>query len=750
MRRGRLRGRLLLLVALAVLPAFVVIILTAMEQRRAAMAQAQSHALELASHVAEQQRAAIEAGRHLLIALARLPTVRARDAAPCSRTFADVLKEFPRYTGLFAATPGGDIFCGAPAVTGPVSLAGRPAFERAVTTGRFVVSLANRSSITGKAIVILGQPALDDAGNVVAFVTAGLHLAWLSDGVRRAGLPPTTELLVVDEKGTIVLALPETLGAVGRSAASLQRVQAALAAAPGATRSRGRDGVDRVIGFTAFGEPGARLFVIASVPEAAVLATATTALWRNLGVLAAVALGAFAVAWYGAGFLIVRPLRDLVAATRRLAGGDLTARAVPSPIEEIGGLAEAFNEMSATLAATQTALSARLRDSAALLAVARVLGGIPDLGESLRMITRELAQLTGADTVSAFLVTHDRALLRPIAAYHVPKDALDELGAAELALGDLQFPAELLEGGRVQWSSDVQADPRFGNAIFRKFPHQSAAMMPLQLDGETWGAFYLNWWTAERRFEPDELALLQGISEEVGVLMRTVRLHQEAEARRRIAEAAKERYRLLFERNLAGVFRSSRDGRIIECNDAFARLNGFASRDDAVAHSARDLYADPAERDALLQRLDDERRIQNFEMRARRANGDEYWALLNISKVNDGSGEYLEGIVMDISDRKHAEQAAREVSALRSVTVLANAAAHEINNPLAVMVGHLDREAARTTDEATRVRLGKVRAAAQRIREIVARMHHITRVEIAPDPPGLPDRLDLERSGDLP
>ena len=101
------------------------------------------------------------------------------------------------------------------------------------------------------------------------------------------------------------------------------------------------------------------------------------------------------------------------------------------------------------------------------------------------------------------------------------------------------------------------------------------------------------------------------------------------------------------------------------------------------------------------------------------------------------------------TERKRAEEAQRQVATLRSVAALANAAAHEINNPLAVVVGHLELEVARTQDAETRLRLTKARAAAERIREIVARMHNVTGLEIADDPPGLPDRLDLDRSTEL-
>src|SRR5439155_3215703 len=117
--------------------------------------------------------------------------------------------------------------------------------------------------------------------------------------------------------------------------------------------------------------------------------------------------------------------------------------------------------------------------------------------------------------------------------------------------------------------------------------------------------------------------------------------------------------RLLFDRNLAGVFRTARDGRVIECNEAFARMLGYHSRDEVLNRSVLDFYADPTDRARLLALLDADRRVTNYELRLRRANGAVFWSLLSSSKVNDGTGEYLEGITIDIGDRKHAEEAER-------------------------------------------------------------------------------------------
>jgi hypothetical protein len=61
-------------------------------------------------------------------------------------------------------------------------------------------------------------------------------------------------------------------------------------------------------------------------------------------------------------------------------------------------------------------LESRLRETAALLAVARVASATTEFGEALRLICRELARLTGAETVASYVRQAEAGELRPVAA----------------------------------------------------------------------------------------------------------------------------------------------------------------------------------------------------------------------------------------------------------------------------------------------------------------------------------------------
>ena len=122
--------------------------------------------------------------------------------------------------------------------------------------------------------------------------------------------------------------------------------------------------------------------------------------------------------------------------------------------------------------------------------------------------------------------------------------------------------------------------------------------------------------------------------------------------------SSESRYRMLFERNSAGVFRNTLDGKIVDCNDACARIFGFASREEAMQSNAFDFYADPHEREAILALLKNVSTLTNMELRLKRQDGAPVWVLVNISLLPAKGEEpaVLEGTLIDITDRKLAEE----------------------------------------------------------------------------------------------
>ena len=53
------------------------------------------------------------------------------------------------------------------------------------------------------------------------------------------------------------------------------------------------------------------------------------------------------------------------------------------------------------------------------------------------------------------------------------------------------------------------------------------------------------------------------------------------------------RYRLLFEHFQAGVYRATLDGRILDCNEAFANIFGYGSRSECLTHNVYRALSQP-------------------------------------------------------------------------------------------------------------------------------------------------------------
>jgi len=120
---------------------------------------------------------------------------------------------------------------------------------------------------------------------------------------------------------------------------------------------------------------------------------------------------------------------------------------------------------------------------------------------------------------------------------------------------------------------------------------------------------------------------------------------------------AERRFKSLFERNVAGVFRSTVRGRMIECNDAFARMLGYDSPAELVGVATPSMYQNENDRQALISLLRVRGEATNFEVRLRRKDGQPLWILLNefVTMSADVGEETLEGTAVDITARKLAE-----------------------------------------------------------------------------------------------
>ena len=155
----------------------------------------------------------------------------------------------------------------------------------------------------------------------------------------------------------------------------------------------------------------------------------------------------------------------------------------------------------------------------------------------------------------------------------------------------------------------------------------------------------------------------------------TVHIIRDTTARR----AAEERYRTLFEQVQEGVFVSTPDGRVVDCNDAFVHLLGYESRDQVLAKDiAQSFYAHAQDRSVFLQKMVKQGAVRNFEVNLKRQDGSTVTVLENSYASRTASGNIVRyhGVLLDITEKKRAEDEVRrrnsELEALNAIAVLAS------------------------------------------------------------------------------
>jgi PAS domain S-box-containing protein len=213
------------------------------------------------------------------------------------------------------------------------------------------------------------------------------------------------------------------------------------------------------------------------------------------------------------------------------------------------------------------------------------------------------------------------------------------------------------------------------------------------------------------------------------------------QARATALQESEQRYRTTFERNPAGMCLVLQDGRIVDCNEAFARILGFDGPADVLTTNIAQLYVEPKEREQLLERVSAAGTAVNGEIQMRRRDGRLIWVLMSVVRGSGPPRGDFETTLVDITEQKAADE-------LRTIARLANGAAHEINNPLALVVGRLEMlldDGGLAPD--LRERIVHIHAAAERIREIVVDMTHLTRVQLYEHTgSGLPEMIDIRKS----
>jgi PAS domain S-box-containing protein len=298
------RNRLLLLVAISIVPAVLLSIYVTSEQRRIAKENVEREAMNAVRLVSAHQERLLESGKQLLLFITHLPAVRSEDGKACDGMLAALMPRYPLYANIGAARANGDLFCSGLPLPKTISVADRPWFKGAMRRRDFVVGEYQAGRVTGETTITFASPIMDgDTPAGVAY--AALNLAWIDQMAKEAELPEGTMLLVADQKGSLLVRYP---GPLLEGVDALSDMGIGTPESRGIAEGRGPDGVDRLFAFSPLANTieDARVFVAIGIPTDIAYADINRLLAAHLLGLGAIAVLSLLLAWFWGKVLIFR------------------------------------------------------------------------------------------------------------------------------------------------------------------------------------------------------------------------------------------------------------------------------------------------------------------------------------------------------------------------------------------------------------------------------------------------------------
>ncbi len=254
-----------------------------------------------------------------------------------------------------------------------------------------------------------------------------------------------------------------------------------------------------------------------------------------------------------------------------------------------------------------------------------------DLNAVMQLVVERAQELADADGAVVELVREEEIHYRTAAGTLVP-----HTGTVFDIEGSLSGLA--IQKRQVLKTDDAWNDPRVNVEISKATGSRSIIVVPLIHGDEPVGVLKVVS-TRTSAFTDLDAYSLQMIAGLIAAAMSSAREHERT-------ASSEQRFHLLFERNLAGAFWSTTDGRLVEANAALLTMLGFESKDDYVHSPAWGLYENREAREKMIDAARRDKQLHRFAVQLKRKDGTLIDVVMNVDLV-PGEGEtFLLGTIL--------------------------------------------------------------------------------------------------------
>jgi PAS domain S-box-containing protein len=632
---GRIQFRLMLVAALSLLPAIAVIVGTQWFARQNALQGTIAETRRLAKATASNEATVFIKYLQLLQTLS---DVALADGNACTSALQRVRDAQFSETALFVMDGRGAVVCPA---SSPNSYADREWFQRTVTTRRPVLGDFQISRFSGKPVVVMALPSLDATSGIKYVYAASLNLSELERFAAKTPLPNSSILTLMDRDRTILVRHPGGDQWVGKRApggGAAERIQ--RGAEDDVREDVGIDNVRRLWATVPvpIGIDSGLLLGI-GVPSEVAFADANNLLRRSAVLFVVLIVATAVVTWEASDLFVVRPLAGLAEAMRRLARGDLAARAaLPTAVPGLRQVSLALNEMA-------EALEGRHRDHATLQLLARAIESTNDLVS----VTDPANRFTFVN--QAFLKTYG----------YTSDEVLGQTPS-------LLLPADLPPGILDEIIRQTEEGGWHGQLVNRR---KDGSQISVHLD------------TSLVRSDNGEVIGLLGVARDITNILKSEQALRDIQERLRFALVTAD----------VGIWEQDIAGARFFWSELQEKLHGVPTGTFAGTMDAYLRCIHPDDRQHVretLARISQHGGEAEFEYRTESTDHTERWVRASARYLVDNDGVVTRGagITVDVTERRNLEAQLQQSQKMEAIGLLAGGIAHDFNNMLTTIIGY--------------------------------------------------------------